>query len=136
MRKRPKVLILDDESSVREALKLLLKEAVKSINVKEASSVEQARLMNKVSGPFDLYLVDLVLPGIHGTCFIDDLLNSQRQRVLILSAFVDDNVYWMCDHMGLSKEQILSKPFDESGFQTKVQEMLGLQSDAVVGGEK
>ena len=135
MERRLKVLILDDESSVREVLKLLLEETVKTICVMEASSVEQARLLNRTCGPFDLYLVDLVLPGMHGTCFIDDLLNSQRKKALILSAFVDENVYWMCDHMGLSKGQILSKPFDESGLQAKVLDILGLESNEA-GGER
>jgi DNA-binding NtrC family response regulator len=118
-----KALLIEDEESVRSALVDML-DRVGLADVYEAENVEQARAAYRCQGPFDLYLVDLILPGAHGTCFIDKLPKSERRRVLIMSGHVDDNVHWICGHLGLEKSQVMSKPPELEFLRDKVTKLL------------
>jgi DNA-binding NtrC family response regulator len=115
-------LILDDEKSIRVSLAEIVSSQGFS-EVTHAESVEQALIANKCKGTFDLYIVDLLLPGMHGTCFIGSLPEDQRKKILVLSGFVDDNVYWMCEHLSIIKRQIVEKPFDADCLRRKIEEI-------------
>jgi CheY-like chemotaxis protein len=57
-----RVLIVDDEPGVRESLRILLKDTHEPVAV---SSAPEA-LSQLAAGPFDLVLLDIVMPGIDG----------------------------------------------------------------------
>lgn len=70
----PRVLVVDDEESIRAFAERALTgagyEVVLATNGAEALAVADAR------GPFDLFVVDLVMPGLSG----DELGRRLRQR--------------------------------------------------------
>lgn len=62
------ILVLDDDKHVRESLAMQLED--EGFTVFEAASAEDA-LALLATRPFDLVIVDLRLPGMYGTEFID-----------------------------------------------------------------
>lgn len=118
-----RALILDDEIAIRDSLAEIISSQGFG-EIVHAENVEQALIADKCKkGDFDLYVVDLLLPGMHGTCFIGSLPETQRKKILVLSGIVDENVYWMCRHLNLIKRQIVEKPFDVDCLSEKIEEI-------------
>ncbi len=102
------ILVVDDESSIRELLEMLLSSEGYSVSV--AASGEEA-LQKAKEAPFDLVLQDLKMPGMGGI----ELLRNLRQEtpdlpVIIVTAFStwDDAV----EAMRLGAYNYIRKPFD------------------------
>jgi CheY-like chemotaxis protein len=84
----PRILIVDDESSVREFLVRVLREAGYDIAVAE-SGADALAVANQAEG-FDLLLTDLMMPHMRG----DELARMMRQqqpqlKVLYLTGYSD-----------------------------------------------
>ena len=69
---RRRVLIVDDEPSVRESVRMLLKDSWEPVAV--ASGPEALSALG--AGTFDVVLLDIVMPGIDGL----ELLDAIRAR--------------------------------------------------------
>lgn len=118
-----RALIVEDDRTVREILTTALTD-YGFCCVAETETANAARDTLKVSGPFDVYFVDLVLPGAHGTCFIEALPRACRSKVLVITGRQDESVYFMCESLGLIKRQIVLKPFDLDCLLRKVTEIV------------
>lgn len=118
-----RALLVEDSRDVREALAVTLAD-MGFCCISEATSVEDAMRSYMVTGPFDVYLVDLILPGAHGSCFIQELPLACRSKILVLSAYVDKNVRYMMKHLGLKKRQVVAKPFDLACLRDKIQQIV------------
>lgn len=100
------ILIVDDDEIIRDTLYELLSENYRCVTVETA---EQA-LARLDSGPFDVVLTDISMPGLSGM----ELLKEVRQRypktpVIIISGIGDQE-----DAQGLIKQgafDYLLKPF-------------------------
>jgi two-component system cell cycle sensor histidine kinase/response regulator CckA len=73
----PRVLVVDDEVSVREFAERALRTAGYDVMVASDGS-EAMRLVDAQAAPFDLFVVDVTMPHMHG----DELARQLRQRDL------------------------------------------------------
>src|SRR5262245_2378141 len=85
---RPRVLVVDDEESVRQFVDRALRSA--GYDTRVAADGESALQVADAFDPFDLLLTDLIMPGING----DELARRLRARhpdlkVLYLTGFAD-----------------------------------------------
>jgi CheY-like chemotaxis protein len=84
----PRVLVVDDDASVREFVSRLVREA--GYRTASACNGPDAIAVADKSGPFDLLLTDLMMPHMNG----DELARRLRQRepalkVLYLTGYAD-----------------------------------------------
>lgn len=86
-------LVVDDHPLFREALQLAINAAYPDARIVEASSIEGAREHLSQSGPFDLVLLDLAMPGVRG---FEGLLGlrtlNPKLPIAIVSAHEDPRI--------------------------------------------
>ena len=85
----PRVLIVDDEPQIRRALRLVLR--ANGYEVAEVDSGEGALDALAVK-PFDLMILDLVLPDLDGVEVCKRLREWSQLPVLVLSAHGDEEI--------------------------------------------
>lgn len=78
-----KLLIVDDHPLFRQGLRMLLQTIDPSMEVQEASDLAQALRM-AVGSQFDLVLLDLRMPGIHGLPALEALRSSVSEVPLVV----------------------------------------------------
>jgi DNA-binding NtrC family response regulator len=104
---QPRVLIVDDEPSVRESLRLILKERAA---VTVASSGEAA-LEAIAAQAFDVVLLDILMPGIDGLEVLERVRAlTQVPQVIMLTA--TKTVKTAVRAMKLGAFDYVTKPFD------------------------
>ncbi len=110
MKSTPKVLIVEDESVIRYALRRLLER--NQFKVSEAGSVAEAQAKQNLD-EFDIIISDLRLPGAPGT----DLIKlAPATPVLIMTSYA--SLRSAVDAMKMGAVDYIAKPFDHN-------EMLG-----------
>jgi DNA-binding NtrC family response regulator len=105
---RVKVLIVDDEPSIRESLvEFLLDEG---FEVSDAGSGEEA--LEKVKkNSFDVAVVDMRLPGMTGDTLIFKIHDIQpAMRFLVCTGTVDFSISAELEKVGIFPKHILKKP--------------------------
>lgn len=118
-----KILIVDDDADIRDAVRLSLEEQnYLAIDVTESSDVvsgiEQMRIINP-----DIVILDLHMPGKTGFDFMD-LMNQDknlaRTKVIMLTA--DDTLanIFKAEDKGIGAYHFLGKPFNVSELQALV----------------
>jgi signal transduction histidine kinase len=116
------VLVVEDVTAVRGVAREMLERS--GYRVLEAANGDQAlRVAAKHSGPIDLLLTDVVMPGISGRVLAKQLADLRPQmRVLYMSGYTDDAVV----NHGMLEPGIsyLQKPFTRDGLARKVHEVL------------
>ncbi len=98
------ILIIEDESVIRNALKRLLEKS--DYSVAEAESVEEAEALFQFQG-FDLIISDLRLPGAAGT---EVIAKAGTTPVLIMTSYA--SVPSAVDAMKQGAADYIAKPFD------------------------
>jgi DNA-binding NarL/FixJ family response regulator len=87
------ILIVDDHPLFVEALKLVIQGAFPDALVSEATSLDSARATLEKSGPFDLLLLDLSMPGTSG---LDGLIELRSRYpklpIVVVSALEDPRI--------------------------------------------
>ena len=116
------ILVVEDVNAVRGVAREMLERT--GYRVLEAANGDQAlRVAAKHSGPIDLLLTDVVMPGISGRVLARQLAELRPQmRVLYMSGYTDDAVV----NHGMLEPGIhyLQKPFTRDGLARKVHEVL------------
>jgi PAS domain S-box-containing protein len=116
------VLLAEDEDGVRTLAATILRAS--GYRVLEARDGTEAVLVNqKHSGPLDLLLTDVLMPGLNGRQ-VADLLSPARPglKVLFMSGHAEDAVF---RHGVLgSGRSLLQKPFTRTALARKVREVL------------
>jgi CheY-like chemotaxis protein len=116
------VLVVEDVTAVRGVAREMLERS--GYRVLDAANGDQAlRVAAKHSGPIDLLLTDVVMPGISGRVLAKQLADLRPQmRVLYMSGYTDDAVV----NHGMLEPGIsyLQKPFTRDGLARKVHEVL------------
>ena len=77
-----RILIVDDESFFRRMLSHLL--ACAGYEIESAENAEQAWVRICDSGPYDLMISDLVMPGMSGIDLVRKLRDERPERVPVL----------------------------------------------------
>lgn len=106
-----RLLIVDDESSIRESLTEFLRDF--NITVDSANDAEAA-LDIMTRKQFDLLLADLRLPGMAGDLMITRAHQLQpRMRFLIHTGSVDYRLSEELIALGLTPQDIILKPLSD-----------------------
>jgi len=117
MKKR--VLVCDDEESIRLLLHETLKE---NYDVTEAADGREALRLAR-SEPFDLIIIDIKMPGKHGIEAIEQIRESNKNvPIIICSAYrllEDDNALKTADVAAF-----ITKPLDIKTLKKKVSELM------------
>ena len=117
------ILLVDDEDDVRSVMKSMLRQ--RGYNVLDASSGADAiRLLADHTGPVDMLVTDVLMPGMSGRELYEHL--SRRQpglKVLFVSGYSDDT-FGREPGWG---NTFLSKPFTLETLAQKVRDALTLQ---------
>ena len=115
-----KILVVEDEHD----LGLLLKEVLENNNYAvELSADGEEGLYMALNGPFDLVVLDVLLPGLSGW----EVLEGKRRKgcatpVLMLTAL--DGVDNKIRGFNLGADDYLSKPFDMRELLARIQSLL------------
>jgi PAS domain S-box-containing protein len=116
------VLVVDDEESIRAMVTELLER--KGYRALSAANADVALSVARVhSGPIDLLLTDVVMPGMSGRDLADVLARTQQAlKVIYMSGHVEDTVR---EH-GVSHAEIpfLQKPFTSAALYEKVGDVI------------
>lgn len=119
--KLPRVLILDDESTLRTALFRLLDR--KGFQVITAQRIEEARTFLTPEKPFDLAIIDMNLPDGNGLDFMTEIKKiSPTTQVVVLTGFATIDSAVQATQKGAY--HFLTKPFN-------VEELMSLVDKAL-----
>ena len=120
MRGSETILLVEDEEALRGLTRSLLEES--GYAVLEAESAEAAtEIALRQSGPIDLLLTDMVMPGMNGRVLATNLAAIRSQmKVVYMSGYTGFT------HAGLADSEIslLAKPFTRETLLRKVREVL------------
>lgn len=114
---KPLILIVEDDTEISSLLKKILE--CQGYEICQAFSGTEACLFLKAHQP-DLILLDLMLPGMSGEEFLNQLRNKQQSKVpvLILSAknALEDKVALL----RLGADDYITKPFEPEEIAARV----------------
>lgn len=115
---RQKILFADDDSEIREVLRLLL--AGEGYEVLEASSGEQA--LELLDDSTDLVILDVMMPGMGGCAACAEIRRQSAVPVLFLTAKSQDSDKTLGFSVG--GDDYLVKPFSYTELISRVKAML------------
>jgi PAS domain S-box-containing protein len=126
------ILLVEDEDKVRELAQRILIQY--GYTVLEASQgAEALQICERYTGPIDLLITDVVMPGGMSGLQLAERLQAQRPgtSVLYMSGYIDKAMVY---YSGLSpKSAFLEKPFSLNGLVQKVREILDTTGRFVIG---
>jgi DNA-binding response OmpR family regulator len=103
----PRILIIDDEPRILNFIARELE--AQGYEVGTASDPAEGLSM-ATEGGFDLVILDLLMPGLHGRDVLQRIMGrNPGQAVIVLSALADPGSKVMCLELGA--EDYLAKPF-------------------------
>jgi DNA-binding NtrC family response regulator len=115
----PRVLVVDDETGVRESLRMLLKDDLEVVTADSAD----AGLRTLAELPIDLVLLDLVMPGRSGLSVLAELgEQSDAPPVIVLTA--TKTVATAVEAMRLGATDYVTKPFEIDALRIKIRQTL------------
>ncbi len=123
------VLIVDDEEDIRNLSSQILRS--KGYNIDTAADGDEA-LQKTKENPYDLALVDLVLPGgINGLDIIKEIARSSSDtRIVAFSGFCDANIIEKTTRAGA--HGFLSKPFFSDQLVQTVNKWIGEKDNSKI----
>src|SRR5210317_781967 len=111
-----KILVVEDESVIRMALRRLLERS--GYQISEAGSVLEAESNHNLN-QFDLVITDLRLPGAPGT---DLIKKAGDVPVLVMTSYA--SLRSAVDSMRMGAVDYIAKPFDHGDMVTTVQRII------------
>lgn len=117
------VLLVEDQESLRELIQTMLeREGYKVLVAKNPAIGLEAAQAHQ--GTIHLLITDVVLPGMNGRAFAEQLAKTRRGlKVLFISAYTENIMV----HQGTLSQgtAFLQKPFTHETLRRKVREVLG-----------
>ncbi|MCB9713904.1 MAG: sigma-54-dependent Fis family transcriptional regulator [Myxococcales bacterium] len=118
--RRARLLVVDDEPSMREFLTICLRRAGHEAEAVEGAAAALARLDER---RFDLVITDLTMPGMSGMDLLRELgSRSEPPLVIMITAFATTDT--AVEAMKLGAYDYLTKPFKVDEIQVVVQRAL------------
>lgn len=114
------ILIVDDEYSVRQAIKLIFEE---EYDVYEAKDGEEALKIVK-EGKIDLVLLDIKMPGISGMKVLEEIDRIDKDIEIIMVTATKD-VDTAVKSLKMGAENYITKPFEMDDLKLMVKRLLG-----------
>lgn len=124
MGNKKRILVIDDESDIREIVRIYLEE--EGCEVFEAGNGQEGILKAQSLKP-DLIVLDIMLPGINGfevAKHLKDDPNTESIPIIILSVLAQDSQY----RQGIL--DYISKPFRQEELVATVRKIFGADSGA------
>lgn len=119
MAKEKKVLIVEDDFEINELLSVILrKNGIVSVS---AYSGTEAMLQLQ-NNTYDLILLDLMLPGIHGEALIHQVRNESTVPIIVISAKVD--IAHKVQVLKGGADDYITKPFNQDEVIARVEVQL------------
>ena len=112
-----RVLVVEDEAAIREVIALNLRMA--GYDVTEAGSAEAALVAIDTSAPFDVAVLDIMLPGMNGFSLCENIRrDSDSIGIIMLSAKSqeDDKIRGL----SIGADDYMTKPFSVSELLARV----------------
>ncbi len=114
-----RLLVIEDQPDLRGLLFAMLEDEGYAVDVAAdgIDGLSQARIW-----PYDAIVLDLMLPGIDGWTLLDQLRETHRTPVLILSARdgLDDRV----QGLDLGADDYLAKPFERQELMARLRALI------------
>ncbi|MFO0731526.1 MAG: response regulator [Nitrospiraceae bacterium] len=126
-----RILLVEDEPSVRDLVRDELAKAGYQV-IEATNGVEACLVATQQSGPIDLLLTDVVMPGMNGRELAQHLyVIKPNLRVLFMSGYLDD----ICLSAGLDAHRtaFLQKPFTPDVLVHTVRDLLDRPAHGVGG---
>ena len=124
----PRVLVIDDEPTIRQILKIGLE--AQGFAVSLAPNAQEG--MNiVVSDPPALVILDLMMPQRDGWWFLREMQHhaGRRPLVIVLSARSGQGERLLAHHLGVA--EYIVKPFDLDDVVHKVSYRVGIESSSI-----
>jgi FixJ family two-component response regulator len=126
MSKEALICIVDDDESVREAMKSLMKSL--GFNAEVFGSAEEF-LASDFSSRTDCLIVDMQMPGLTGLSLYERLVASGNHiPTILITAYPDDRTRARAQHAGILS--YLSKPFKENDLLAIIRTVVGSGNDS------
>ena len=121
----PSILIIDDESQIREMLEIYIKRVLdRPLSIVHAE--DGAEALRKVKNQdFDLIIVDIVIPKLNGLEVFTELKNRVRTKnipTLVVSGDLQAQTIREAKVLGV--KHLLAKPFNYEVFTDRLQQCL------------
>jgi two-component system response regulator PilR (NtrC family) len=114
-----RVLVVDDEPSVRKAYQMMLKHLGHPTATAEDGANALALL---AAGQFDLIITDYLMPGMKGDELIAEIKRRQPgQRILMVTAFGE---YVLASGKTIGADCILNKPFRIEEIRAAIEQVM------------
>ena len=110
-----KILIVEDEEAIADLEKDYLE--LSGFKVEVATDGETG-LKRAMEGEFDLYILDLMLPGVDGFDICRQIRNEKNTPIIMVSAKKDD--IDKIRGLGLGADDYMTKPFSPSELVARV----------------
>jgi two-component system alkaline phosphatase synthesis response regulator PhoP len=114
-----RILVVDDEESILVPLEFLLRKAGHEVALARTGA-EALRLLEE--GPFDLLILDLMLPDLDGFALLERLPQGRRPKVLVLTARGREAD--RAKALALGAEAFMAKPFGIGELVAQVERLL------------
>lgn len=121
---RKRIVSLEDNVDIQNLIKLVLRHA--PVDVVTCENVGKAWDCLDEGRP-DLILLDMMLPGVNGLQFLEELRSDDRYRrvpVIVLSIRADMSFRRRAQELGVFR--YLLKPFSPSVLRSEVEQALGV----------
>lgn len=114
----PRVLVVDDEESMRHMLSLFLTKD--GFDVSAVGSAKEGLSVLRTDGPFDVCVSDVRMPGMDGLTFIEEAqrFGARTPTFIAMSAYGDHHL--AIEALRRGAFDYVSKPFDPSDLSLKV----------------
>jgi len=110
-----KVLIIEDEVAIADLEKDYLELSGFNVEIENTGTVGLTRALTE---EFDMFILDLMLPGIDGFDICKQIREAKNTPILMVSAKKDDidKIRWL----GLGADDYITKPFSPSELVARV----------------
>jgi two-component system, OmpR family, alkaline phosphatase synthesis response regulator PhoP len=116
----PRVLIVEDDAAMRDMVGYALAE--EGMEVEAVSDGERALEIFSSSGPFDVVILDVMLPGIDGITVCKELTSASDVPVVMLTARDDETSVVVGLEVGA--DDYITKPFSHRELVSRVRATL------------
>ncbi|MGH6646255.1 response regulator [Aquabacterium sp.] len=117
-----RVLIVDDDRDIRDLLDIYLSK--NGLRVVTAPTGRHARQALDTAGPFDLVILDLMMPGEDGLTLCRDLRAGKHKAIPILMLTARDDEHDRILGLEMGADDYLTKPFSPRELLARIRSVL------------